>query len=216
MKNNLVELVFVLDRSGSMSGLEEQTISSYNDMIEKQKKEEGEALVTTVLFDDQFEQFAYRTPLSETKPLTYKEYYPRGWTALYDAIGSTIDRISFEQENPEKSVKPNKTIFAIITDGLENASSKFDSKMIRSMIANRQKEHAWEFLFLGANFDVYEFTDHIGIPKERAVRYATSKAGTKVNFDTLVNFCIDIRSGKEFSKEWKKDIEEMYKKEEEK
>lgn len=213
MKNKLVELVFILDRSGSMEGLEKETIGGYNSMIEKQKKEEGEALVTTVLFDHHYERVTYRTPLCEVKPLTDKEYFPRGMTALYDAIGQTIERIVFEHKHVDDSERPSKTIFVITTDGLENASQKFNRSMIKEMITYEEKEYDWEFMFLGANFDVFSVTDQLGIRRQRAVRYSRSHAGVDLNYSVMNETIGRMRKGEVVQDEWKQDIDALYKKE---
>ncbi len=213
MKNSLVELVFILDRSGSMAGLEKETIGGYNSMIEKQKKEEGEALVTTVLFDHHYERITYRTPISEVKPLTEKEYYPRGMTALLDAIGRTIERIVLEHKEEDKE-KPDKTIFVITTDGLENASRNFNYNTIKEMITYEEKEYGWEFIFLGANFDVFNVTDRLGIRRERAVRYSRSRQGVDLNYAEMSTTIGRMRKGETVRDEWKENIEALYKKDE--
>lgn len=212
MKNKLVELVFILDRSGSMAGLEKETIGGYNSMIEKQKKEEGEALVTTVLFDHKYERISYRTPINEVKPLTDKDYYPRGMTALLDAIGRTIEKIVLEHKKEDEK-KPGKTIFVITTDGLENASENFNYSTIKEMITYEERAFGWEFIFLGANFDVFSVTDKLGIRRQRAARYSRSRQGVDINYIELSTTIGRMRKGETVEDEWKEDIDALYKKE---
>lgn len=167
MKNKKTELVFILDRSGSMTGLETDTIGGFNAMIKKQQKEEGEAVITTVLFDDQYELLHDRIALEGVRPLTKKEYYVRGYTALYDAVGKTILKINSVQKNTKEEARAEKVLFVIITDGYENASREFTIQMVKKLIEEQKKE-GWEFIFLGANIDAVETAGSLGIDEKRA------------------------------------------------
>ena len=168
---NLTEMVFILDRSGSMHGLEEDTIGGFNSMIDKQKKEEGRALVSTVLFCDESKVIHDRADLGEIKPLTQEEYYTCGCTALLDAIGDAIHHIGNVHKYARPEDRPDKTVFVIITDGLENASRRYTYEKVRHLIGKQKEKHGWEFLFLGANIDAIETAGHIGITEDRAVTY---------------------------------------------
>lgn len=210
MKNNLIELVFILDRSGSMAGLEKETIGGYNAMIEKQKREEGETLVTTILFDNEYHRLMFRAPIDQVKPLTDKEYYPRGMTALLDAIGLTIEQIVRKHKEDVVDYRPTKTIFVITTDGLENASKHFTYSTIKEMIVYEERNYGWEFIFLGANFDVYNVTDRLGIRRQRAARYSRSQEGVNLNYDELGKTINRMRQGEEIGDEWKENIDAMF------
>lgn len=185
MKENLTELVFILDRSGSMSGLESDTIGGYNSLIAKQKKEKGEAIVTTVLFDDRMKMIHNRMPIELVKKLTKKDYYVGGCTALLDAVGETIDHIWSEHKKLKKDERPAKTLFVITTDGLENASKKYSFKDIKKMIEKQKEKHNWEFLFLGANIDAIEVAGSMGISADRAANYHCDSEGTALNYSVL-------------------------------
>ncbi len=179
MKKGLTEIVFILDRSGSMSGLEKDTIGGYNSMLEKQKKEEGEALISTVLFDDQVEILHDRITLGKVKPITEKEYFVRGCTALLDAVGGAIHHIGNVHKYAREEDRPEKTIFVITTDGMENASCRYSYDIVRKMVKRQQKKHGWEFIFIGANIDSFAEAERFGIRKERAVNYVHDVIGTK-------------------------------------
>ena len=170
MKEGMTELVFILDRSGSMFGLEKDTIGGFNSMIQKQKEEEGEAVVTTVLFDDRYELIHDRFPLSAVGEMTRKEYFVRGSTALLDAVGKTIVKIQNVQEHLPEEARAEKVITVIITDGLENSSREYSREQISQMIT-RQRANGWEFLFLGANMDAVAEAKSLGIQEERAASY---------------------------------------------
>ena len=200
------ELVFILDRSGSMCGLEKDTIGGFNSLIEKQKKEEGEATVTCVLFDDEHEMIYDREDLNDISPMTDKEYYVRGCTALYDAIGSTIQHIELIHKHIRKEDVPEKTIFVITTDGLENSSREFSVKKVKQMI-EKKKETGWEFLFLGANLDAIKVGRDFGISEEYAVRYECDPVGTQLNYTCVSKAIGNVRKGKKLTRKWKEDIE---------
>lgn len=203
MNKNLTEIVYILDRSGSMSGLEKDTIGGYNSFLEKQKKEDGDAVVTTVLFDDKYDMVHDRVDIKKVKALTNKEYYARGMTALLDAIGRTINYIDARHKNALESEVPFKTIVVITTDGYENASREFDSSKVKAMIENQKKELGWEFLFLGANIDAVETAKDFGITKEFAVTYCADEEGTALNFDCVSEAVSDVRASRPMSVNWK-------------
>ena len=184
MKKGLTEIVFILDRSGSMSGLEADTIGGYNSMLEKQMKEEGEALISTVLFDDRTEILHDRKNLEKVDRITDKEYYVRGCTALLDAVGGAIHHISHIQKEMPEEEKPEKTLFIITTDGMENASKKYSYDKVKKMVEKKKKNH-WEFVFLGANIDAVEVAGRFGVAANRAVRYECDSAGTALNFNVM-------------------------------
>ncbi len=181
MQKGLTEVVFILDRSGSMNGLEGDTIGGFNSMIEKQKKEEGEAYITTVLFDDQVEILHDRIPVKKVEPMTAEQYYVRGMTALLDAIGSSIHHIANIHKYAREEDRPEKTLFIITTDGLENASHTYDHDQVKKMVEKEQEEYDWEFLFLGANMDAIEVAGRFGIRADRAIDYECDSEGTALN-----------------------------------
>ena len=185
MKKGLTEIVFILDRSGSMSGLEADTIGGYNSMLDKQKKEEGDAIISTVLFDDQTEILHDRKNLEKVERITDKEYYVRGCTALLDAVGGAIHHISHIQEEMPEEEKPEKTLFIITTDGMENASKKYSYDKVKKMVEKKKKKNHWEFVFLGANIDAVEVAGRFGVAANRAVRYECDSAGTALNFNVM-------------------------------
>lgn len=180
---NLTELVFILDRSGSMSGLEDDTIGGFNSLIKKQKTEKGEARVTTILFDDEVEILHDMVDIKKIKPLNSKQYFVRGCTALLDAIGKTINRIEGEHRKHAESA-PEKVLFIITTDGMENSSKEYDYKKIKNLVEKHQKA-GWEFLFFGANIDAIKTAGDFGIKASRAVNYKSDKRGTKLNYKVL-------------------------------
>ena len=184
MKKNLTELVFILDRSGSMAGLESDTLGGYNGFLQKQKALDGECTLTTVLFDNDYEVLHDRINLQAVAPLTDKDYYVRGCTALLDAMGKTIRKISQVQEMTAPDYRAEKVLFVIITDGLENASREFTTKQVKHMI-EAQKKQGREFIFLGANMDAVETASQYGIDADRAVDYLADEAGTDLNFEVM-------------------------------
>ena len=190
--NNLTEIVFILDRSGSMAGLESDTIGGFNSMIKKQQSEiEGDALVSTILFDHESIVLHDRIPLAEVKPLTEEDYQVRGMTALLDAVGDAVKHIRNVHKYAREEDRPQKTLFVITTDGMENASVNFSYKDIKKLI-EQQKEIGWEFIFLGANIDAVEVAGHIGIDARRAVNYHADKIGTAHAFDAIGHFALDF------------------------
>lgn len=205
MNNNLTELVFILDRSGSMAGLESDTIGGFNAMLEKQRKEPGDALVTTVLFDNHIELHHDRIPLSGVASLTGRDYFVRGTTALLDAVGMTIRKIVQAHLHTAEAVRPGKTLFVIITDGMENASREYTADRVRAMI-EKEKAYGWEFLFLGANIDAVSTASSIGINAERAVNYHADPAGTRLNYDVLGDTISDVRASRPVTASWKERI----------
>ena len=207
MKKDFTELVFILDRSGSMGGLETDTIGGFNSLIEKQKKEDGTAVVSTVLFDDQMEIIYDRVNLSEVKKLTDKEYYVRGCTALLDAVGSTIRHIESVQKGLSDEEKPEKTLFVITTDGFENASKEYTYKSVKSLI-DKSKENGYEYLFLGANIDAAQEAERIGIQRSNAATFVNDKKGIDINYDAICKTVSHVRKMKAVPEGWSKSIEE--------
>ena len=185
MKKGLTEIVFILDRSGSMRGLETDTIGGYNSMIEKQKSEDGEALISTVLFDNETEVLHDRVPLAKIGPITDKDYFVRGSTALLDAVGGAIHHISNIHKYARKEDVPEKTLFIITTDGMENSSRQYSYDKVKKMVEKRKEKDHWEFIFLGANIDAVSVADRFGVDRSRAVRYECDGAGTALNYKVM-------------------------------
>lgn len=210
MKKNLTEIVFILDRSGSMSGLEADTIGGFNSMIEKQKREAGEALISTVLFDNFSEVIHDRIPVGRVEPMTDREYYVRGCTALLDAIGGAIHHIGNIHKHAREEDVPKHTLFVITTDGMENASRRYDSETVKKMIERQKAKYGWEFLFLGANIDAVETASRFGIGADRAVNYHSDHQGTQLNYEVLSEAVSTVRSSATLGTEWKKRIDEDY------
>lgn len=212
MKKDLVELVFILDRSGSMSGLEDDTIGGYNAMLEKQKKEPGEAIITTVLFDDRYELLHDRIYLRGIEPITDKEYFVRGSTALLDAVGRTINKIGNAQKHTVEEERAERVLFVITTDGMENASREFTYEKVKQMIEHQKCKYGWEFIFLGANIDAISTAERFGISKDRATNYNADSEGTLLNYEVISETVSCIRANREISKDWKERIDEDFKK----
>lgn len=212
MKKNLTEIVFILDRSGSMSGLEADTIGGFNSMIEKQKRAEGEALISTVLFDNESEVLHDRVDVQRIKPMTDKDYIVRGCTALLDAIGGAIHHIGNVHKYARAEDVPEHTMFVITTDGMENASRRYDSETVKKMIERQKEKYGWEFLFLGANIDAVETAKHFGIGADRAVNYHSDSEGTQLNYEVLSDAICAVRCSAPLSADWKKRIDEDYEK----
>ncbi len=214
MKKNLTEIVFILDRSGSMHGLERDTIGGYNSMLEKQRKVDGEAYVTTVLFDDEVETICDRAPIKDVKDMTDREYFTRGCTALLDAVGGTISHIGNIHKYAVNEDVPEKTLFIITTDGMENASREYSYDRVKKMIERQKKKYGWEFLFLGANIDSAEMGAMIGIDRDFAVNYKSDEEGTMLNYDVMCETITQARCcAAPIDKSWKKRIEERFKRE---
>lgn len=210
MRKNLTELVFILDRSGSMTGLESDTIGGYNAMLEKQKKEVGEAFVTTILFDDDYEILHNRVNIKRVKPITDREYYVRGMTALLDAVGKTINKTVKAIIKSDEEEQPSNVMFVIITDGMENASREYSYDKIKQMIEHEKKKYSWEFIFLGANIDAIATAAKFGIDEDKASNYHADSLGTMLNFESVSDAVSNFRSGISIDKNWKENIELDY------
>ena len=211
MKKNLTEIVFILDRSGSMQGLEKDTIGGFNAMLKQQKEVDGEAYVSTVLFDHETIVLHDRVPIQEVKELTEDDYEVRGCTALIDAIGGSVKHIKNVHKYIRKEDVPEKTIFIITTDGLENASHKYTSEQVKNMI-RQQEEAGWEFIFMGANIDAVETARHFGIREDRAVNYVNDCAGVQANFEGASEAIRSIRATGSVGKTWRTNIDKHYSK----
>lgn len=212
MKKDLTELVFILDRSGSMSGLESDTIGGYNAMLEKQKKEPGEVVITTVLFDDRYELLHDRINLRGIAPITDNEYFVRGSTALLDAIGKTINKIGNVLNYTAEEERPEHVMFIITTDGMENASREFSCEKISQMIEHQKSKYGWEFIFLGANIDAIATAERFGIGKDRATNYHADREGTLLNYEVISETVSCLRASRPISENWKERIDEDFKK----
>ena len=208
MKTNLTEMVFILDRSGSMAGLEGDTIGGFNSMIERQKKQDGEALVSTVLFSDDSCVIHDRVPLNKVEPMTEKQYMVGGCTALIDAIGGAIHHIGNVHKYARREDVPEHTIFVIMTDGMENASHRYTIGRVREMIRRQKDKYGWEFLFLGANIDAVETAAHYGIGADRSVTFQNDSAGQRLNYEVLSDAMCDVREARPLAASWKERIEE--------
>ena len=208
----MTELVFILDRSGSMAGLEADTIGGFNSMIAKQKKEAGEALVSTVLFDRDSTVIHDRLPLEKVPPMTEKDYFARGCTALLDAVGEAIHHIGNVHKYARREDVPEKTLFIITTDGYENASRRYSYETVQRMIERQKEKYGWEFLFLGANIDAVETASQFGIGADRAVNYQCDSEGTALNYEVVSEAISSVRCSAPLSADWKKRIDEDYKK----
>lgn len=212
MRKNVTEIVFLLDRSGSMSGLEQDVIGGFNAMIEKQKKAEGEAVISTVLFDSVSEVIHDRADVRQIKPMTDKDYTARGYTALLDAIGGAVHHIGNVHKYARPEDVPEHTLFVITTDGMENASRQYGSDQVKRMIERQKTKYGWEFLFLGANIDAVETAGRFGISGDRAVNYHSDKEGTQLNYEVLNEAICAVRCNAPLGAGWKSRIEEDYEK----
>ena len=210
-KNNITELVLILDRSGSMHGLETDTIGGFNSLIEKQKKTEGKCYVSTVLFDNECKVLHDRVKLENVKPMTHNDYQVGGCTALIDAIGGAIKHIGNIHKYARPEDIPAKTMFVITTDGMENASHKFSSDEVKKMIKRQKEKYGWEFLFIGANIDAVETAATFGIDKNRAVNYHADKKGTKVLYENIASAVMQMRCNHRIEEDWCAEINEDYK-----
>ena len=217
MRKGLTEIVFILDRSGSMSGLEADTIGGFNSLIERQKKEEGEAVVSTVLFDDECQVLHDRKELEKIEPLTDKDYYVRGCTSLLDAVGGAIHHIGNVHKYAREEDRPEKTLFIITTDGQENSSRRYTYEKVKHMVERQKEKFGWEFLFLGANIDAAKEAERFGIRRDRAVDYHADREGTAVNYRVLSQAVSSVRSCERDSMDaalagWDEEIRVDYKK----
>lgn len=210
MKKGLTELAFILDRSGSMSGLESDTIGGYNALLEKQKEEPGSCTLTTVLFDDKYELLHDRIDLRGAEPLSSREYFVRGSTALLDAIGRTVSEIGNAQKYTAKGERAEKVIVVIITDGMENASQEYDYQMVQQMIERQKKHYGWEFIFLGANIDAVRVAARFGIASNRAANYHADSEGTQLNYEVISETVSGLRSSHTVGANWKERIDADY------
>ncbi len=211
MKKNLTEMVFILDKSGSMAGLEADTIGGFNGMIERQKKTEGEALVSTVLFANDSTVIHDRVDLRKIEPMTDRQYAVGGCTALIDAIGGAIHHIGNVHKYAREEDRPEHTIFVITTDGMENASRRYSANEVRAMVKRQKEKYGWEFLFLGANIDAVETAAHFGIDEDRAVTFRSDRVGQALNYQEISAAVSCVRSSAKLDRSWKKNIEEDYK-----
>ena len=210
MKKGLTELVFILDRSGSMHGLERDTIGGFNSMLAKQKQANGSAFVSTVLFDNFCEVLHDRIDIQKVESITEKEYFVRGCTALLDAVGGAIHHIGNIHKYARRSDVPENTLFVITTDGMENASQRYTAEQVKDMIRRQTEQYGWEFLFLGANIDAVETAGRMGIAPERAVNYHSDSDGTRLNYEVLSQTISAVRSNAPLSADWKEKIEQDY------
>ncbi len=206
----MTELVLILDRSGSMSGLESDTIGGFNSMIAKQLKEPGDALISTILFDNESEVLHDRLPLDKIPIMTTRDYFVGGCTALLDAVGRAIHHISNVHKYARREDVPEKTLFIITTDGMENASREYTYDKVKAMITCQQEQYGWEFLFLGANIDAAKEAGHIGIRENRAANYCHDSRGTAVTYDAFCDILRLFRKGEGIQDDWKHQIDEDY------
>ena len=211
MKKNLTELVFILDRSGSMAGLEGDTIGGFNAMIKKQRRQDDECFVSTVLFDNVSEVLHDRVELKKIKPMTDKDYTVRGCTALIDEIGGAIHHIGNVHKYARREDVPEHTVFVITTDGMENASHIYSSDQVKAMIKKQKRKYGWEFLFIGANIDAVETAARYGISEDRAVNYHADSRGTRALYESVSNVVGCVRANKSIEEDWSISIEEDYK-----
>lgn len=211
MKKNLTELVFILDRSGSMAGLEADTIGGFNAMIEKQRGEPGEAVISTVLFDNETEVIHDRVSLDRVPALTEKEYDVRGCTALLDAVGGAIHHIGNVHKYAREEDRPEKTLFVITTDGMENASRRYTYDKVKSMIERQREKYGWEFLFLGANIDAAREAARFGIRADCAADYHADSIGTEAVYESVCEAVCQVRRSAPLAADWKRKIDADFK-----
>ena len=210
MKKKLTEIVFILDRSGSMAGLEDDTIGGFNSMIEKQKQEQGDAYVSTILFDNDCEVVHDRVDIQKVSLMTRKEYFVRGCTALLDAVGKAIHHIGNVHKYAREEDRPEKTLFIITTDGMENASREYSYDRVRSMIEHEKEKYGWEFLFLGANIDATREAARFGISEDRAANYHADREGTAVVYEAMSEAVCSVRACRPMSSDWKRRVDEDF------
>ena len=211
MKKNLTELVFILDRSGSMAGLEKDTIGGFNAMIEKQRKEPGETVISTVLFDNETEVIHDHIPLDRVPRLTEKEYYVRGCTALLDAVGGAIHHIGNVHKYAREEDRPEKALFVITTDGMENASRRYTYDKVKAMIERQREKYGWEFLFLGANIDAAREAARFGIRADCAADYHADSIGTEAVYESVCEAVCQVRRSAPLAADWKRIIDADFK-----
>ena len=211
MKKNLTELVFILDRSGSMAGLEADTIGGFNAMLQKQRGEPGEAVISTVLFDNETEVIHDRIPLDRVPRLTEKEYYVRGCTALLDAVGGAIHHIGNVHKYAREEDRPEKTLFVITTDGMENASRRYTYDKVKAMIERQRETYGWEFLFLGANIDAAREAARFGIRADCAADYHADSIGTEAVYESVCEAVCQVRRAAPLKASWKQRIDADFK-----
>lgn len=212
MKKGLTEMIFILDRSGSMAGLESDTIGGFNAMIEKQKNEDGEAYVSTVIFNETSKVIHDRVPISKVEKLTERDYEACGCTALIDAIGDAIHHIGNVHKYAREEDVPEHTVFAITTDGMENASHRYSSDEIKKKIERQKEKYGWEFIFVGANIDAVETAKRYGIDEHHSVNYMHDRKGTAKNYDAMCVAMTSVRATGGVAENWKDDVEADYKK----
>ena len=210
MKTNITELVFILDNSGSMSGLESDTIGGYNAMIRKQQEETGKARITTVLFSDESEILHDQTDIMEMKPMTKRQYQVGGSTALLDAVGMTIHKIGNAQKYAKEELRADKVMVVITTDGMENSSREYTYEKIRRMIERQKNRYGWEFIFLGADIEAVAAAAKLGIERDRAVNFHSDSQGTTLNYKVISDAVSTVRANKTISEDWKIEIETDY------
>lgn len=207
MKNNITEVVFIIDKSGSMSGLESDTIGGFNSMIDEQKEKEGKCYVSTVLFDSQSYVVHDRVDISKVKKMTGKTYRPGGSTALIDAMGDAIHHIANIHKYARPEDVPEKTIFIITTDGYENSSCRYTSDKVKKMVNKEKEEYGWEFIFIGANIDSVETAREYGIEEDRAVNYVHDRKGTHLLYQEINKSVSEFRACGKVNKKWKENLE---------
>ena len=208
MKKGLTELVFILDESGSMSGMEADTIGGFNSMIDKQRREEGEAYVSTVAFANESRVIHDRVRIEQVEPLTRRDYTPGGCTALLDALGGAIHHIGNVHKYARPEDVPEHTVFVITTDGMENASHRYSRREVKQMVERQKDRYGWEFLFLGANIDAVSAAEDIGIHRDRSVKYVQDTAGMELNYEVVSDTLCRMRMGRSVAADWKARIEE--------
>ena len=210
MKTNLTELVFILDKSGSMSGLESDTIGGYNALLKKQREESGEAIITTVLFDDNVELLHDRINVKGISPITEKEYFVCGCTALLDAIGKTINKTLNVQRNTNVEERADKVMFVITTDGMENASKEYNYEKIKKMVERQKEKYGWEFIFIGADIDAISTAAKFGISSDRAANYNADGEGTRLNYEAVSHVVSELRASRPIAESWKAEIDDDF------
>ncbi len=207
MKKDLTELVFILDRSGSMMGLEADTIGGFNAMIQRQRRQKGRALVSTVLFDHVSQVLHDRVDLKDIRPMTGKQYFVRGNTALLDALGDAIGHISRVHRYAQRQDRPQHTVFVVTTDGLENASRRYGVQQVRRLVRRQKEQYGWEFLFLGANMDAIQTAGRLGISPDRAANYCPDAPGVRLNYAVVGEALCAIRQNCPLGESWKAPID---------